>query len=376
LPRVVVRGKPYERGRQYGRQTRELILRSIAAYRQLFLYRQKLDWSAAVRHARAYEDSIGMFSPDILQEIYGIASGADVDTGDILALNLRSELMFVPRLSGALPAAAGECTSFAVLPEASDSGHTIVGQNWDWLPFAGETVIILEAHRDDGPGFMTITEAGLVAKIGINSAGLGVCSNTLVSELDKGDLGVPYHVMLRSLLDAETIDDAARMLTAAPRAFSGNYLVAHSTGAAFNAETESGGAARVAITLPEEGILAHSNHFLQPEMAQHDARVALHPHSLSRLDSMRQALRRGLPGVSIDLLKGALSSHQGHPDGVCSHPNPRTAPLDQRATLASMIADLYAGELWIAAGAPCSQEYRRYDVRSAFDAPLEYVRAS
>jgi len=376
IQRIVVRGKPFDRGRQYGEQARRLILHSIAAYQRVFEHRQKLDWPAAVERASLYEDSIGAFSPEILEEIRGIAEGAQVEIGAVLALNARSELMFPPSRENA-PASdlSAECSSFALLPEATSSGHTLMGQNWDWLPFAVETMIMLEVHREDRPSFVSITEAGLVAKIGCNAAGLGVCTNTLVSRLDGGRPGVPYHVMLRALLDAETIADAARTLTAAPRAFSGNYMVAHRSGLAFNAETVAGDAAGVAISLPVEGVIAHTNHFLRPDLASGDARVAQHPHSLFRLDSLLRALRRGAPTISIELIQGALRSHQGHPDGVCSHPDTRVPDLEQRSTLASIIADLETGELWIAPGQPCTRAYQLFDLHSVFENSVELVGA-
>jgi isopenicillin-N N-acyltransferase-like protein len=374
IRRVVMRGGPFERGQQYGRQARDLILESIASYRELFFHRQKLSWAEAIAGALTYEASIDAFAPEILEEIHGIANGAEVESGDILALNTRSELMFAPPRSAAVPERApGECTSFALLPEATQSGHTLIGQNWDWIPFAGKVLLMLEVHRDDGPGFVSITEAGLIAKMGCNAAGLGVCTNTLVSRQDNGRPGVPYHVMLRKLLDCETITEAARMLTATPRALSANYLVAHASGLAFNAESLPGDAAGIAFVLPEDGMIAHTNHFVHPDFACQDARVADQPHSLFRLDSMRRNLRRGTPGLSVEFLKGALQDHRGHPDGVCSHPDQRFPPIEQRATLASMIVDLDAGELWVASGPPCTNEYERFDLRSMFSTASELI---
>jgi isopenicillin-N N-acyltransferase-like protein len=376
IRRVVVRGGPFERGQQYGRQARDLILRSVAAYRELFAYRQKLDWAAAVACARTYQDSIGTFAPEVFEEMHGIADGAGIGLGDVLAINARSELMFSPPRANAAPSRiAGECTSFALLPDATSSGHTLIGQNWDWLPFAFDTLMLLEVHRDDRPGFVSVTEAGLVAKIGCNAAGMGVCTNTLVSRLDDGRPGVPYHVILRRLLDSETIADAARLLSALPRAFSANYVVAHASGLAFNAETLPGDASGVAIVLPEDGVLAHANHFVRPNFARHDARVGEHPHSLFRLDAMLRTLRRNKPDISVELLKSALQDHRGHPDGVCSHPDPRLALLEQRATLASMIADLDTGELWVAPGPPCTHDYQRFDLRTIFSTASELIGA-
>ena len=372
LRRIVVNGKPFDRGRQYGAQASRLIHQSIAAYQKVFEHRQRLAWVAAVERASLFEDNIAAFSSEILEEIRGIAAGAQVEIGAVLALNARSELMFTPPRAG-VP--AGECTSFALLPEVTSTGHTLIGQNWDWLPFAAETMILLEVHRDDRPSFVSITEAGLVAKIGCNAAGLGVCTNTLVSRSDDGRPGVPYHVMLRALLDAETIADAARLLSSARRAFSGNYVVAHRSGVAFNAETTSGDAEGVAISLPVDGVIVHANHFLRPDLARNDARVAQNPHSLFRLDSLERSLRRDAPAISVERIQSALRSHQGHPDGVCSHPDARHPELEQRATLASTIADLDTGELWIARGQPCVHDYERLQLHSIFERADELVGA-
>ena len=49
-----------------------------------------------------------------------------------------------------------------------------------------------EVRRKDGPDYATVVEAGMVAKIGFNAAGLGLCTNTLVSARDAGRRGVPY----------------------------------------------------------------------------------------------------------------------------------------------------------------------------------------
>ncbi|MFI4986299.1 MAG: C45 family autoproteolytic acyltransferase/hydrolase [Alphaproteobacteria bacterium] len=372
LPRVVVEGTAIERGRQYGAQARVRIHRSIGHYRALFAHRAGLDWPSAVARAAGYKRDIGRFAPQCLEEMAGIAEGAGVGLGDILALNARSELMFTAAArKAAAPGLAGECTSFAVLPEASELGHTIVGQNWDWLPFACDTAMILEVHRDDGPNFLSILEAGHLAKIGVNAAGLAVCTNTLVSLADDGRQGVPYHVLLRVLLDAETMTEALRTLYAARRAFSGNYLIAHADGLAADVETIAGGASGVHVVMPEGGLLAHANHFLSPAFARLDARLATHPNTLFRADALGRALGKAAPAVGLEHLKAALRGHLNHPDGVCSHPDERAHPLERRATIMSMIADLNEGCIWLTPGPPCASDYRPYAYRAALERTLE-----
>jgi isopenicillin-N N-acyltransferase-like protein len=354
FPHLLLRGTARERGLQYGRQAQPRIARSIALYREVFGHMARLTWSDAVAAAKVYVPSIESFAPQCMEEMQGIAQGADVALGDILALNARSELMFSATAAGAA-AGPGECSSLAVLPEASANGHTLLAQNWDWLPAAAETSVVIEVHRDDGPNYITVAEAGHLAKVGINSAGLGACTNTLVSQCDQGCVGVPYHVLLRKLMDATSISAATRMVLQAQRAFSGNFLLAHRDGLAVNIESSSGGPEGVRTQFATGGLLAHTNHFLDSDLRTGDARVNLHPGTLFRLDVARRGLHGG--AVSVDRIKSILRDHKNHPESVCWHPDPAKLPIEQRLTVASVIMDLDAGELLFTAGPPCESDY-------------------
>ena len=354
MERIRARGFPLARGRQYGAAAAARIRRSIECYDDAFRLRAGLDWATAVTRARAFLPAIESFAPACLQEMCGIAEGAGVDFDAILVLNCRSELMFAgARAQGGVP--PGECTSFAVTPQASANGHTLLGQNWDWVPFARDLCVLLDMKRDDGPDYVTIVEAGMLAKVGVNAAGLGLCTNTLVSHADAGRAGVPYHVMLRVLLDATSVQDASRLLHSAERALSANYLVADKRGNAANFETVGGGAAEIRATRPERGVIAHSNHFLAPEWQAGDAYLAGSPHSVTRLDDLRNGLRAA--ELSVPRLQSILRMHDHAPNGVCSHPDPSAHPLYARCTVSSVIADLTAGELWYTDGPPCANTY-------------------
>jgi isopenicillin-N N-acyltransferase-like protein len=358
LNRIRIHGAPAQRGRQYGRLAAPLVHRALASYREVFSRRVGLEWDAAVAHARAFVPAIEAFAPQSLHEMHAIADGAQVPFEAILVLNCRSELMFAAaRAQGDTP--PGECTSFAVTPQASADGHMLLGQNWDWVPFAREISVLLEVERADGPSFATIVEAGMLAKVGMNDAGFGLCTNTLVSARDAERIGVPYHVMLRALLDARSVDDATAILSKPERALSANYLVADRSGQAVNFETIAGGAGEIRATRPQSGRLAHSNHFLAPEFAAIDAYVAKSPHSLTRLGDMRAGLAR-LPEVTVDGLQSVLRGHDHAPNGVCSHPDPAADPVYARTTVASFVADITAGVFWFTDGPPCAAAYETY----------------
>jgi len=362
MRRIAVAGAPAVRGHQYGRLARSLIHRCIAAYRDVFEHRAGLPWPAAIAHAKSFVEAIGDFAPESLEEMRGIADGAAVPFEAIVVLNCRSELMFAAaRRRGETP--PGECTSFAVTPEASADARMLVGQNWDWVPFAREVCILLDVHRDEQPSFATIVEAGMLAKVGMNAAGLGLCTNTLVSERDGHRPGVPYHVMLRALLDAECVEDAQRLLGSVERALSANYLVADRSGHAMNLETIAGGKAEIHATPPRDGLLAHANHFLAPAFRGIDAYVRNSPHSLTRLSDMWCGLQHA-ERPSVARMQQVLRSHAHAPNGVCSHPDPAVHPMYARTTVASFIADVTSGEFWFTDGPPCGAEYESHRLRA------------
>jgi len=355
MDRITVEGAPRTRGRRYGAGASILVQRCIASYRKIFEERAGLAWNDAVVHGRRFLPMIERFAPESLEEMRGIADGAGVPFDAILVLNCRSELMFAAaRSKGEMP--PSECTSFAVSPAASADGHMLLGQNWDWVPFARDVCVMVDVHRQDKPSFATIVEAGMLAKIGMNAAGFGLCTNTLVSERDSGHIGVPYHVMLRALLDAESVADAGRILGSTERALSANYLVADRSGQAMNFETIAGGAREIVATTPQQGVLSHANHFLAPAFSAIDAYVSKNPHSLTRLADLRDGLAAA-KRPTVESLQALLRSHRHAPNGVCSHPDPNAPPMYARCTVASFVADLTAGAFWFTDGPPCESEY-------------------
>jgi isopenicillin-N N-acyltransferase-like protein len=362
FPHVRVHGGARARGTAYGEEARERVRRSVDAYREVFLADAGWDWTQVTEHALGYTDAIVRFEPRYLEEIAGIAAGAGLAMGDILAINVRTEVMFAAKARQAADPSRrpGECTAFAVTPERSADGHTLLGQNWDWLPHAEETVIVLEAEQDDGPGYVTVVEAGLLAKTGMNASGIGLVTNALVSDGDRGAAGIPYHVALRAILDARTISDAYAALQRGFRSSSANYLVAHVDGLAADIEGSPGDFDALYLTFPTDGVLLHTNHFLSPGFHGRDVGLWVMPDSPFRLARIGAAVGAAGP-LSLDMFRLALSDHANHPSGVCCHPDERYAPHEQGTTVASVLMDLDTETMWVADGHPCTTPYRRLD---------------
>ena len=106
-----------------------------------------------------FERLVQAYSPTLAEEIRGIASGAGLPASHLFAVNARSELV---------PFAASECTALS-FPEAG-----LLGQTWDWCEQLESLVTVLHITREDQHSILTVTEPGIVGKIGLSDASPGV----------------------------------------------------------------------------------------------------------------------------------------------------------------------------------------------------------
>lgn len=378
-PHIRCSGGPRERGRQYGEQAASRVRRSIQAYEAVFDFYTGWGWPRVVSKAAEYLPAIADYDDRYVEEMRGIAEGAGVAFDDILALNVRSEVMWAgqttsqtrttassdePRAGS--PHSRPECSAVVVLPAISADGHVLVAQNWDWLVHAFETTVVLEVEPDDGPAYLTVVEAGLLAKTGVNAAGIALVTNTLVSDEDDGRTGVPYHVVLRAILAARSISEAADAVLRATRSTSANYLIADRDGLCLDLECAPGDYGAVYPALPEAGAALHTNHFLSPRFHGRDAGLRYMTSSPLRLQRLKEAVAAAAPDVTATTLTTVFCDHANHPNGVCNHPDPADPPVDQGATVASVVYDLTGATMLIADGLPCETGYRRVDLDPLF----------
>ena len=356
--------------------------RSVSAYREVFAELAGWDWPTVLAEAARFEAPIAAYRPQYLAEMRGIADGAGLDFADVLAINVRTEVMFAAK---ARQAAAGadrgssgpaECSSFAVAPAPGRPAPTLLGQNWDWLPHTAETVVVLESRQDDAPDFVTVVEAGLLAKTGMNSSGLGLVTNALVTSDDTGEPGLPYHVLLRAIMDCENVSDAITALQAGFRSSSANYLLAHRDGIAVDVEASPGDFSRLYLLYPgDDGVVLHTNHFLAERFAGRDVSVWAMPDSPVRLQRLRAGVRAAAD-PSLATFRALLSDHANYPSGVCCHPDPRMPRHDQGMTATSVLMNLEARRMWVTDGNPCSVPYRELDYADFLAKPSLVAQAA
>jgi isopenicillin-N N-acyltransferase-like protein len=349
VPVIAVSGTPRERGRQHGALIRDRVRLGVERYMERFVHFGRLDREQAHEVARSFIEPIKAYDPEILEEIEGIAEGAELPFEGVLAMNCRSELMFAVQRP--------ECSSFALQPSVTEDGHTYVGQNWDWAPDIADTIaVVMIAQEPDKPDVVLLDEAGIVGRMGFNSAGIGLCTNTLIADQGPPE-GVPYNVLLRGVLNQRRLDDAIGALVRPPRAICSNYLIGDPAGQTMDVEVAPSGFDYIP---PHDGVITHGNHFAGGRLGLHDRTVEKWPDSLYRECRLRQLLEVHAPRIAVEHMQEALRDGFGHPNAISRHADPEQGHFDQLQTIASIVVDCGDRECWIAFGPPDEGGYERY----------------
>ena len=357
LPVVHVDGGPFEQGLQHGAALRDQIAHNLDVYYERLLREAQLNEREARSRAERYLPLLdGHPYSDAMR---GVAEGAQLELLDVLVLNMRYELLYYQY--SVLPVGEPDgCTSFGVLPSASANGHLLLGQNWDWIPEVRGAV--LHTREPDGFETLAFTEAGIVGgKIGLNSAGLGLAINGLISTADDWSrLVMPFHVRCYEILRQRSLSDAHLVIESGSRACSANFVLAQPSEALLDVEAAPDA---VRLVVPEDGgYVAHTNHFLDPAaLGVSEPRSERRPHSYTRLARIRELLSARAP-VSVGDLESCLRDHDNYPDSVCRHKNPDDPPEEWAVTVTSVIMDLDQRSLSLTDGHPCEHLYEGYSL--------------
>ncbi|QJQ94145.1 MULTISPECIES: C45 family peptidase [Halomonadaceae] len=321
-------------GLAHGRRHAEKIHRSIRVYDQLFQDFVGCDWPAATQRALAFLPAIERRFPAIIEEVEGIAQGAGLELADILALNCRSEI--------SLTQASGGCSAFA-LQRASTQW---LAQNWDWRADQLDNVVALRIEADNAPALVTLTEAGMVGKIGLNAQGIGVCLNAIRSETC-GE-GLPIHFALRKILESEDYAAARRVIEEDRVASPAHFLLACGQGQASGFEVHPGAPGELPA---RNGIVTHTNHLYAESVT---ACVADYPRPDSHIRLARLDQRLEQPfDASPEGLFDILSDHEHSPMSICCHTDHERPEAERMETLFSTVMNLSERTLYWRHGKPC-----------------------
>lgn len=323
-PDVILRGGPEDRGALHGTCLREKIEGVVDLYADYFGMREA-DVFAAARHFKAIIED---YSRDYAREIAALADGAGMNPLWIYAVNARSELSQF---------GVNECTA-AFFP-----GTGLLGQTWDWFAASENLTAVIRIELPDDHTILTMTEPGIIGKVGLNSAGLGVCLNYLIDPDIRR--GLPIHILLRAILDSGSLAEARRHVDAAGDGRSGNLLIGTADGAGLAVEYRA--IARYELAIDDE-VFLHTNHYLHRDCDLNAGTPRLRENTRQRLDRA-EALVSACEDYSIDEMQALLSD-----DADSEHPiyvSYRTAEgFGTYGTICTVMMDLPARRFWLRPG--------------------------
>jgi isopenicillin-N N-acyltransferase like protein len=334
---------PRLRGRAAGSALAERAALCLGAYLPLFR-----DLGHGLEDVRRFGarvlGAVERWHAPLAVELEAFAEGARLEPELVAALNGRTELL-----------ALAECTTVGRC--ASTTGPWLA-QNWDWYADAPERCLVWSAAVQGGR-FATMTEAGILAKVGVSTRGIAVALNILYHVRDgTGELGVPVHLVLRRLLEeAASVEDAWALLRETPYSASSCVTVVDARGGGACFELSPAGVARIE---PRAGLLAHSNHFLDETLAGDEAEqpAAWLPGSRARLARAERADPRELSDALT-----LLGDHTSEPQAICRHDEPSGEPgRPLVGTVVSVAMRPGVPELRVAAGQPCECAFLTYTV--------------
>lgn len=353
-------GTPYERGLAHGKALKTEIARHVGKWKTSIAEEAKADADATVVRFLSdthFKEAARKWTPDLLEEIRGIADGSGQPYDTIFALQLLDELwVWLDKRDGEHCSGVG----------ASERGGkpAFVAQNMDLEGFRDGSQALLHIAGDAGtPEQYVFTAAGVVALDGLNAAGVGLVVNTL-DQLKASKDGLPVAFVIRGVLARGRAEDALAFVKDVHHASGQNYLL----GAGGRVHDFEASANKVAEAMPGADVVWHTNHpiandDLRPwyvEWTKKQGADAEQANSRVRFRAMETRFKERAKDASPEDAKSALRSKDSQKDPVC-----RAFTSDPSVyTFGSVVMTLTGSPvLEVTAGPPDQSPYRRFEMK-------------
>ncbi|MFX0203632.1 MAG: C45 family autoproteolytic acyltransferase/hydrolase [Candidatus Hodarchaeota archaeon] len=245
LPIFRVGGTNYEIGYEIGRKFKDRIKRAFIQS-VIYNYLKEIDRLQPEWFDNLHEHAKKHF-PQYLAEISGIAEGAGLDYRDIALINFR----------GSFPEKGCSTVIF------KQQDKIILAHNEDHETVLGELAYLLIVELQDGTSFLAYTYPGCLPgySFSFNSHGIIMCANAMPDP--DNQMGVPRHLLDRSMLEANNIEDALQRILIPQRSGAFSYnLVSKNEKRVINLEITS---KKHYVTEIQDKYF-HANHFISDEL--------------------------------------------------------------------------------------------------------------
>lgn len=259
---------------------------------------------ACVGPTRQYDESG-------LEELEGIARGANQSLEKILAMNGLTDLRDVLGWHGQLDAFGG-CSSFVIAADQTADGHTVCGQTWDLATDNMPHVLAVVRKPSNGPSTRCLTTVGCLSLIGQNEHGISVGTTNL--RTTDARAGVTYLSIIHRALAQREFTQAVACITDATRSGAHYYYVAGPDDQARAIECTPYQAEVVDVAT---GHYVHTNHVLEAPNREHEA---VTPAESSHARQQRlESLIGARSDWTLEATKSLLADRANGVNAVCRH---------------------------------------------------------
>lgn len=308
---LALHGSAHERGRQHGRHFRREIAQLVLRWQQSLAQELKRPADEAIRQfltATDFIPAIQHWTPDLLDEVHGLAEGAGQPFDTMLAFQLGDELYAYLDLR-----AHDHCSALGVAPADRRSGW--VAQTMDLEPiYDGFQTILRITDDSDAPEQIVLTYPGLIGLNGLNDRSVAVACNTLL-QLASSPTGLPQSFVVRGVLAQRDAVAALAFIRTVPHASGQNYLVG-TPSRIFDFEAS---ARRVVELKPNaQGTLSHTNHpLVNDDVKRWIRRPPATSDTVVRLEALQRRLQRSGDSLGHEDILNALRSRESMPFPIC-----------------------------------------------------------
>ncbi|MBI3408980.1 MAG: hypothetical protein HY040_11580 [Planctomycetes bacterium] len=371
---LVVEGEPHARGVMHGKAMKEEIHKLLKLWKADLGKGLKMDADEFVKLFVKKTDFLAAmkkWTPDLIEEIAGIAEGAGVDHDTIFVFQLPDEVWAngqdIVLKKGSDPVGLEGQTPFSTSERCSCLGFSrkgdrpaYVAQNLDLPPFHDGFQMVLHVKEKDTEAFV-LTVPGLIALNGMNNKSVAICCNTLL-QLNSCHDGLPVACIIRGVLRQKSEEEAVAFLRRVQHASGQNYVL----GGPEKAWDFECSANAVSQFTPkgQDSAVWHTNHPLvsndfrtsyKAYLKKSEALDKILTNTRTRLQCLESRLSDKSLVPGLDLIKTTLRSKDSAACPVCRSDTKKGA-----FTFASTIAVLSSEpELYVAPGPPDRDAYEK-----------------
>jgi hypothetical protein len=352
FPHFSFAGSHAEIGRAYGAACAQPIRDRVQRLRDQVERATGASWEASRKQLARYAEHYRRYCPHILDEIDGIAAGAEISLHEALLARTCWDLLAAHGSAG--------CTAFVASGAHTVGGSLIGGQNKDVPAVQKTEVLILELHPSGYPASINYAYFGMCEGPGMNDAGL-MRFETATHVAESAD-AVPVHLLKRLLQESMSIAECEEWL----RRLRADRLLGMA--GAFTMGDASGRVAALEIVPgdyrvyePPDGLLAHANHLLHPDLQPLD-RIRDEDRwvdSLTRQPRMLDLMRAASDGIDAEhAITTMLADGGGAPGSICRR-------QDHAESIAGIVCVPAEGRMLVTYGLPSDGQVTEYTLRAS-----------